>query len=279
MDFLNHYYINPILEGTGYNPVNTLTYGILLVISIYILYKLLEKLEIKINRNFFLSIFPFIALGGLLRALEDLFEVSGMWKDLLGYPFIVKSSEGVVKNILLITPFIYLLVFGFALISLLVSIWLSRKTEIEYYKILSLIGIASIVIFLPFLRIRFPLGLLEIFILTGSIFGIFYLFHKLGVISLNNSIVVSSHGFDASSTFISLSTFPYFEQHFLPSFLISRFGAWVMFPLKILVVLIILIWIDREVKEENFANWLKLVIFTLGFAPGLRDALRLIMLV
>ncbi|MEE9406424.1 MAG: DUF63 family protein, partial [Candidatus Aenigmarchaeota archaeon] len=75
--------------------------------------------------------------------------------------------------------------------------------------------------------------------------------------------------------------FGYLEQHVVPRMLIFDFGPISMFVLKIAVVIPVLILIDRYTKDtdKNFINFLKIVILILGLAPGLRDLLRLMVMV
>ncbi|MBN2127264.1 MAG: DUF63 family protein, partial [Candidatus Diapherotrites archaeon] len=71
---LQDYFFNPILNPSiqGYNPVNTLVYGaILLLISFYVLFPLLKKNNIPLNFKFFLALIPFICIGVTLRALNS----------------------------------------------------------------------------------------------------------------------------------------------------------------------------------------------------------------
>ncbi len=66
----------------------------------------------------------------------------------------------------------------------------------------------------------------------------------------------------------------------LPSALTGLTGtAMVMFPLKMAVILAALYAIDRYVESDMDSEALKLVIFILGLAPGLRNFLSLSMAV
>ncbi len=64
--------------SAGYNPVNTLVYGLILVLALLGIYDLIDHLDIHIDDNFVFSLIPWIILGGSLRTLEDagLFEES-----------------------------------------------------------------------------------------------------------------------------------------------------------------------------------------------------------
>ena len=54
-------------------------------------------------------------------------------------------------------------------------------------------------------------------------------------------------------------------------------SAIVMFPLKIAVILPALYIIDTYVEDKTIRNMLKLAIFILGLAPGIRNFLSLAM--
>jgi uncharacterized membrane protein len=55
----------------GYTLLSELTYGIILVFALYGLYKLLKKLEIRIDWYFCLALLPYILFGPVTRVLED----------------------------------------------------------------------------------------------------------------------------------------------------------------------------------------------------------------
>lgn len=87
-----------------------------------------------------------------------------------------------------------------------------------------------------------------------------------------------AHIFDASSTFVAVDFYGYGEQHVVPSALTKLTGtAFVMYPLKIIVILSALYVIDLYVEDRTVKNMLKLAIFILGLAPGLRNFLSLSM--
>ena len=84
--------------------------------------------------------------------------------------------------------------------------------------------------------------------------------------------------FDASTTFIAVECFNYYEQHVLPNALNRLFGTYLtVFPMKIIVVLSVLYIIDQYIDDLTIKNLLKLTVFVLGLAPGLRNILTLIL--
>lgn len=56
---------------SGYTPVNTITWAIILGLSIFWVVKLLDKINVKIDDGFVLAVVPFIIFGSSLRVVED----------------------------------------------------------------------------------------------------------------------------------------------------------------------------------------------------------------
>ncbi|HTY52965.1 MAG TPA: DUF63 family protein, partial [Methanomicrobiales archaeon] len=102
-DFINKYYVSPIVQGEPYNIVDTSTYAIILVISVYLVYRWLRRSEIPLDGQFILATIPYVVLGGLLRVVED----TGMVEAPAKY--------------LLITPLIFFVVFFIAAAALVLS--------------------------------------------------------------------------------------------------------------------------------------------------------------
>ncbi|UCD14032.1 MAG: DUF63 family protein [Thermoplasmatales archaeon] len=55
----------------GYTLVSEITYGIILIIALYAIYKLLKKLKVAIDWRFCLALMPYILFGPVSRVLED----------------------------------------------------------------------------------------------------------------------------------------------------------------------------------------------------------------
>lgn len=253
-------YIAPLCKY--YTPAATLTYGLILVAAVAGLYKLLQGLKIKIGRNFFIALLPFIIYGGWTRALRDhglgIYGNGAWW----------------------CSPPIYLLIAGVALISLFAGLALQRYSKIRYWHVMAAVGCALLLYNLTLTSITnwTALGLITGLVALWS--AIFFGFHHFRpkLLSLENAGIVVAHLLDASSSFTAIQFFGYYEQHVLPNFLINLAGPWVMFPLKIIVVLAVLLTIDKYSDDRFFNNFLKIVILVLGLALGVRDFLTVAML-
>ncbi|MDI9623335.1 MAG: DUF63 family protein [Methanothermobacter sp.] len=249
----NFFYLHP-----GYTLFNTIVFGLVLGLVVLIIIRMFKWIK-KDPRDLFLPIIPFIFLGSGARALVD----NGV------YPL----------TLFLVTPGIYIIVGLTAIVTLLASVKLEEKFGWNYKHIIFLTGlilsIPNIIYLKPFNLTPF-LSILAIWLAFTSIFAILGLRWDL-LNDKDNLAVLSVHLFDASTTFVAVDFYGYWEQHVLPTFLTNITNtAFVMFPLKILVILTVLYLIEGF-EDKYVKNTLKISIFILGLAPGLRNFLSLCM--
>ena len=279
------YFLEPILSNGWFNPVNTITYGIVLVVAVFLVYKLLIRMKIGIDRNFFIAVLPFIFWASSTRVLHDA-AFSGALTGALGEFYNMPVFP---------TPGSYIITFAFALFSLLASLIVQKYTKVQYYKTMFLVGLAGciwnvsilpVATFIPFLIIVPVTLLLTLVVSLPALLWRTKTFRKLSpgdsirkLFSPENTGILSAHLLDATATVTALELFGYLEQHVVPRLFFDLFGTFSMFFLKILVVLPVLWMIDRYADEGNFRNFLKIVVLILGLAPGLRDLIRLMALV
>lgn len=250
----NFFYLHP-----GYTLLNTIVFGIVLGLIIIIVIKMFKFIK-KDPKELLITVVPFIFFGSSTRALVD----AGI------YPL----------TYILVTPGIYILTGGITLISLFVGLFIENKTKIDYRYTMILVGILLCIPnilkihHLNFIALSAVIG---IWALVSSIFIILRDIIKVIRNKFNLSVLLA-HLFDASSTFVAVDFYGYGEQHVLPSALTNLLGtASVMYPLKIAVILFALYVIDRYIEDRITRNTLKLAIFILGLAPGLRNVLSLSM--
>lgn len=248
VDFIQQYYVTPMVQNQGYNFVNTLTYAILVVVVTYLTYKFTEKIKLKINRNFVTSIMILVVLGTTVRLLEE---------------------AGIVVSYFLVTPLIWIEMFAFIFSLFLVSKFMEKRFKIPYYKTLSTAGIILMII--PFALV---LGKTTSFAGMAIALGIlvpFGLFFYLIKWSPENKLVSMAHIFDSSATFTAIQFFGFAEQHVVPRMLIGTFSPLAFIIVKVIVVAGILFMIDKYSDDKNFNNFLKLAIAIIGLAPAIRD--------
>jgi len=123
------------------------------------------------------------------------------------------------------------------------------------------------------------------FLLTITVFSVFRtvknIYPKLSAYILGSNVLLFfAHFLDASATFVGTDFYSYTEKHPLPAFLIKLSGTGaVMFPLKFILIFLVIYVLDitykKEIKDKTLTGLLKICVFILGLAPGIRDMLRI----
>jgi len=277
---LHSYFVDPILSNGWFNPINTLTYSIILIVAVFLVFRMLRKMGIKIDKNFFYAIVPFVFWATSTRVLHDA-AVAGVLSPELN------AFYGM---IIFPTPGSYIITFIFAFCSLIVGMILQKFAKIAYWKVMVVIGVVATLlnfILLPFsnpaaagLIVGLTLLSMGIYVGIGKIIltklkEVHITTHIKSIFSYENTGILAAHLLDASATFVSIAYFGYFEQHFLPRSLFPFFGPGIMFVLKFIVVIPALWLIDRYAEDPQFKTLLKIVVLILGLAPGMRDTIRL----
>jgi uncharacterized membrane protein len=199
---------------------------------------------------------------------------------------------------LLVTPPIYVLLFLYAVTILFVSKYLQEQGLCRrYLKLYAGVGLFTtfcVVLFLGswgLTNTRIDLFVLAIIplmavVATALVFACMryvlkweYVTDPLYITLLFGQLL------DASATSYGIDLHPsikYIEQHVVGSFLIDWTGtAFVMFPLKLLVLFPAVYIMEQYRKEANPAFWhlVLLAMITVGFAPGIRDLTRMVLYV
>jgi len=250
----NFVYLHP-----GYTLFNTIVFGIILGLVILLIIRMFRWID-KDPKDLFIPLIPFIFFGSSARALVD----NGI------YPL----------TYILVTPGIYLLTGFSAIFTLLASVLIERKTGWDYRYIIFTVGVAMCIPNIYYTQHLNPVALFQVmgsWALVSAPFVLLSLKWSLLKDKLNLAVLLA-HIFDASPTFIAVDFYGYGEQHVLPNALTQLAdSAIVMYPLKIAVILPALYIIDTYVEDKTIRNMLKLAIFILGLAPGLRNFLSLCM--
>ncbi len=262
MDFLNTYFISPIYHDEGYNYINTITYGLIALGALYIIYRVLQRMKFPVDKKFMLTILPFVLLGSSLRVFVD----NGIYK--IGF--------------WTVAPGIYIFIAAIFLVSLL-ACWFSFKEN--YWKYCISVGIVLAVINFWLARsslhvTRAHLGLVIFALGIGVSLLIFVLMKwlRLSWFSGLAKWAVAGHMIDASATFIAVDFLGAVEKHPLPRLMSEITGtSAIMFLLKLAVLLPAIYLIDTDIKNEQAKNYLFIAIATLGLAEGVRDLLAVML--
>jgi len=243
-------WINPL--NTAYNVPSTVIIGILFCFGSMIGFLIFKKLRIKINLKFFLSVSPYILFFAVVRVLRD---------------------AEIIRSFLFTSPYFYILSGIFLLFAFLSAIFLERKFRIPYSKLMFVSGI--ILFSLSIFQINFiNLPALAIFLILLPSLAVIFLVRT----NLENKIALASQVFDGIVTASSIEWFGYAEKHILPTLIITVNPF--LFPVvKILVVILILLFVDKNVRDEELRNYVKYLIAIVGLLTGTRDFLRVLALV
>ena len=261
--WISKYYIDPIIHDTSYNPVDTITWAIILGLTILVLIKLFRIFGQDVDGVLVLCTIPYILAGSSLRVIEDANLVMTPWKYLL------------------ITPLIFFLVLVVTVICLIFARKIWGKEFCRNYAALGLVWTIFNLTLLFTVGFKNAWVIITVFLLGSTLAGGIMLIGRAlpGLSFLDdrfNFMIIYVHMLDAFSTYIGVDWFDYYEKHVVPNYFIDLTGsAVIMFPLKLLILLPVLSMIDKSIEDPSLRNLTKLTLITLGLAPAVRNTLRL----
>ena len=278
--FIQKYYIDAVLQDQPYNIYETVTYAVILIAALYLVYRWLRKTGIRIDTPFILATIPYVVFGGVIRAVEDTGMIPGPWW------------------ILLVTPLIYFVIFFYTVFVLWLSRTLERKGFTDSYTkpymwggILATLVSLGLWVWWGLTQTQLALWVAACILGMAAVSSVlFWALLRYGfkweyVTNPLYKLLIIGHLTDASATSFGLDIHPmhYIEQHVLGGSLIDLTGtAFVMFPLK-MAVLIPAVWVlEKFRKEEGMDELWHLVLLamiTVGLAPGIRDMMRMVLFV
>ena len=227
-----------------------------------------------------LATIPYVIFGGVLRVVQD--------------THMIQSDI----QFAIVTPFIYFVIFAYTFGILLFSRYLERQGFVDdYLKVYAGAGIFStFCVALVLIAWSIPhhgvdLSILAIILgmavtATALVWGFINISPQVEYIS-DPLYVMLLFGqlLDASATSYGIDFHPgvhYIEQHVVGSFLIDwAHTAFVMFPLKLVVLFPAIYFMQMFRKEANPAFWhlVLLAIIVVGFHPASRDMVRMVLYV
>jgi uncharacterized membrane protein len=278
-EFITTYYIDPVRYGQPYNVVDTLTYAVILILAVYLISRWLNRAGIPVDGKFVLATVPFIVLGGLLRVVEDTGFITS---DL---------------HLLLVTPLIFFVMFFFTIAALFLSRTLERAGIIaSYHTGYAGIGTMSCILAAAFLAwygitcTQIAVGILLIIlalaiVTSGTVWGFMrYVLRWEYAGDPLYCVLIFGQLLDASATSygIDLHSIVYTESHVVGGALIAWTGtAFSMFPLKLAVLFPAVYVLQQYRKEAPPVLWhlILLAMIIVGFAPGVRGMVRMVLFI
>jgi uncharacterized membrane protein len=278
-EFITTYYIDPIRYGQPYNIVDTLTYAVILIMAVFLIYRWLDRTGFPVDGKFVLATVPFIIFGGLLRVVED-----------TGY---ITSD----LHLLLVTPLIFFVIFFFTITALFISRTLERAGIIaSYHTGYAGIGTMSCILAAAFLAwfgitytqvsVSILVIILALAIVTSAAVWAFmrYVLKWEYASDPLYCVLIFGQLLDASATSygIDLHSIVYTESHVVGGALIAWTGtAFSMFPLKLAVLFpaVYILQIYRKEAQPVLWHLILLAMIIVGFGPGVRGMVRMVLFI
>ncbi len=275
-EFIYKYYIDPIEGGGAYTLVDTLTYALILIIAVFLIYRWMQRAGLAFDRQLLFATLPWVVFGGLARVVEDAGMLPAPWRYLL------------------ITPLIFFVIFFYAVVVLYICHRLLGERGIRVY---GMVGVVSAVVVLGLLLwhgatvttidLAVPAVILSLAAVTSLAlwallrygFGWEYASDRI------YQVLIAGHMLDASATSYGIDLHPlgYVEQHVVGSALIAATGTgFAMFPLKLLVLIPGIYILELYRSEESATSFWHLIVLAMivvGLAPGVRDMMRMMLYV
>ncbi len=298
---------NGVVAYEGYTIVSELAYGAFLILFIYLSYLFFERYKIKVDLKFIIYSLPFIAYGSISRVLEDAGALPSPISYLFITPFIYaqagillfisifygikfKEEKKFLLAIFVINICYALLYFIFSLklnpvifaIISAITFFVYKRMDKDYNSSVFSFGflamtssLLTLIFFVRKIEATILISLILSIAITALIF--YGLKNKLSFIDKISSFVIFGHLLDGITTYLVIVDpfnigFKYGEKHPFSAFLMN-YG--VLYPLiKTAVTILVMYGIDD--LKLNFKNTIKFFLFFLGFSPGLRDFLRVL---
>ncbi len=247
MNFIEKYFIRPITEKQGYNPVNTAVFALVLLALLPLIIKLLEKMKTNIKGLWF-KLIPIVITAGVIRALQD--------KNFF-------ASIGALQY-LFVTPLIYFLFF-----TITITVLYFKK---EKYFPLFLIVIVPLI-----LRTKDWNVFILVITQAAAVTSTALLLRKTSFSKhfKENTTILFGHSLDAIATITAISR-GYSEQHLLTS-KILLINPWLYLIIKAAITIIIVLLIEKE-STQPYQNFVfRFTLLCLGLGPGIRDLTTMMM--
>ncbi len=292
-----------IVATPGYTTTSTVSYALVLVFMLIGVLLLLRRLDVRMSPRFYFALFPFMLLGGALRVVEDV-NVAFIRAELgmiVPYPSVA----------LIISPFIYFVMFAFTLAALVAGIALARAGSIERFEhFVAGAGAVALVVVVGWLMYIsatsevvgfFPI--IPVVTLGGAtlITAAYWWVSERYAPEINDGtglmgvLVVWGHTVDGVANVLSLDWgqqlvgVSYGSKHVIneatvritssvqPAWLSELIGtAWPFLFIKVAAAVVVVYIFDREIFEESprYAYLLFIAILAVGLGPGTRDMIR-----
>lgn len=273
-NFIYDNFINPIWDRTGYNIVNTLVYSIIALIAIFFLHKILKK-YIVFDEKFIFGVLTFVLFGSTLRVVTDSID-NGVFSPITPIHDFILKTHIYDYGYLTVTPGIYLLTSFILLLTLFILNKIKKEDLLPYVG--GFLWLIHFLLLIPFMN--YALYAIPILLLTLFPSLLCWLYFKDNV----STLVVFGQALDGAATFFIIDYFSkiigkeYFEQHVISAGIGAIGGSFFFFYLiKIIISILATYELNKSKIDQNDRNFIALIFMIMGFAPGIRDVLRMML--
>lgn len=289
-DFIRQYFVAPILERSGYNAVNTLAYAAIALVSLYAIWRFMKGRGFDFSsKEFLYGTAAFVLFGSTARVLTDLSD-SGLMAAAANAPGALGAVYGMVEQsrifeygYLTVTPGIYIVVAALFLLSIAVGLKLRRPMLPAYAGIA--LWLPCILLLLPF-GAHYPYVALGVLLAAAGSAAAYFLLSKAAKmkLGLHEKLAIAGQALDGAATFVVIDVFApavgrgYFEQHVLSAGIgdATPLGYLLFFAVKVALASAIAYFISKEKMDRADKSLVLVVVAIMGFAPGIRDLLRML---
>jgi len=291
----------------GYTLVSEAGYAITLLVSLVGVHFMLNRLRIAERIEMLYALFPFVLLGGALRVVEDAnnaAELFGNADPFLGYPL----------NALIISPVIYFVMFGVALLAIAGSVALARRTDAvdDYLRPLAatgagllaanLLGLGYLAATRDYVQFIPVFTVLTLGLATAITAVVWWAARRWLPAAANGTetagaLIVWGHAVDGVANVLGLDWgaelgYPrgdLVSKHPLNEYIVDATHAvlpesvvhftgdtWPFILVKMAAVLLVLSLFDEQLREEapRYTTLMLVAVLAVGLGPGTRDMLR-----
>jgi len=271
-NFINRYYLGPIWSHEGYNIVNTLTYALIAIAAVYLIFYVLKK-YVTIDKKFVYGVLSFVPFGATLRVVTDSID-TGVFKPVTPFHGWILDSHIYDYGYITVSPGIYILTAALLFVSIAILHRIKRMDLL--WVVGTVLWLPNFLLLIPFMK--YAAYAIPIIVLAGIPAYLAFRYFKDEILAA----VVAGHALDGAATFFVIDVFSkmtgiqYGEQHVFASGIGAIWGSYIPFYIiKIGVSFAAAYFVMKEKMPEDEKRYIALVLIIMGFAPGIRDVLRM----
>jgi uncharacterized membrane protein len=280
-NFIYDYFIRPISEHSGYNIVNTLVYAAIAIGAVFALHRVLKG-RVKLDDGFVRGVLCFVLFASTARVVTDAVD-GGVFKPVTPFHAFVLDShfwdyppEGApIWQYWTVTPGIYVATAALFLMTLLILHRIKRPELLSYAGLA--LWLPHFLLLIPFMG--YAIYALPILLLAAMPAYLAWRYFRDRTLTM----IVTGQALDGAATFFVIDFFSqisgmqYFEQHVVGGAIGGFFGTYFAFYLlKVAIAFAAAYVLQKEKMDAEDRNYMALILMIMGFAPGIRDILRMV---